>query len=141
MWEPRCWNWRSPRRRYRRVRPRPHRLFRAAGMSSGLTRPWISLSSLSLPDGGDAPGDGDILATVDRPGLDRGFDLVEPGLVGNDAVSRDEPNNILYIPAMIQSRQIKAMSRNCAGRNRKSLAGPNRKKSVDWKGWPCTEPI
>ena len=35
-----------------------------------------------VADGGDAPGDGDILATVDRPGLDRGFDLVEPGLVG-----------------------------------------------------------
>ena len=35
-----------------------------------------------VADGGDAPGDGDILATVDRAGLNRGFDLVEPGLVG-----------------------------------------------------------
>ena len=35
-----------------------------------------------VADGGDAPGDGDILATVDRAGLDRGFDLVQPRLVG-----------------------------------------------------------
>ena len=35
-----------------------------------------------VADGGDAPGDGDILAPVDRAGLDRGFDLVEPRLVG-----------------------------------------------------------
>ena len=33
-----------------------------------------------VADGGDAPGDSDILAPVDRAGLDHGFDLVEPGL-------------------------------------------------------------
>ena len=35
-----------------------------------------------VADGGDAPGDGDILAPVDRAGLDRGLDLVEPLFVG-----------------------------------------------------------
>ena len=33
-------------------------------------------------DSGDAPGNSDILAPVDRAGLDHGFDLVEPRLVG-----------------------------------------------------------
>ena len=40
------------------------------------------MSSPSVADGGDAPGDGDILAPVDRAGLDRGFDLVQARLVG-----------------------------------------------------------
>ena len=35
-----------------------------------------------VADGGDAPGDGDILAAVDRAGLDRGLDLVQARLVG-----------------------------------------------------------
>ena len=35
-----------------------------------------------VADGGDAPGDGDILAPVDRAGLDRGLDLVQARLVG-----------------------------------------------------------
>ena len=51
-------------------------------MSSGLTKALDQLEFAIVADGGDAPGDGDILAPVDRAGLDRGFDLVEPGLVG-----------------------------------------------------------
>ena len=82
MWVPRCWNWRSPRRRYRLVRPCVASLDSRAGMSSGLTRPWISLSFAVVADGGDAPGDGDILAPVDRAGLDRGFDFVQARLIG-----------------------------------------------------------
>ena len=35
-----------------------------------------------VADGGDAPGDGDILAPVDRAGLDHGLDLVQARLVG-----------------------------------------------------------
>ena len=49
-----------------------------AGMSSGLTRPLDQFEFAVVADGGDAPGDGDILAPVDRAGLDRGLDLVEP---------------------------------------------------------------
>ena len=51
-------------------------------MSSGLTRPLDQFEFAIVADGGDASGDGDILAPVDCAGLDRGFDLVEPGLVG-----------------------------------------------------------
>ncbi len=35
-----------------------------------------------VADGGDAPGDGDILAPVDRAGLDCGLDLIQPRFVG-----------------------------------------------------------
>ena len=54
-------------------------------MSGHVLGPDQALDQLELAvvaDGGDAPGDGDILAPVDRAGLDRGLDLVEPRLVG-----------------------------------------------------------
>ena len=51
-------------------------------MSSGLTRPWISFELTAIADGSDAPGDCKVFATVERAGLDHGFDLVEPRLVG-----------------------------------------------------------
>ena len=54
------------------------------------------------------------------------------------AVSRDEPNKNLYIPAMIRRARSKPCRRTTRVGIDKSLAGANRKKSAGWKGWPCT---
>ena len=78
-----------------RIDTRDGVLLVAGGVVSGRSRiarfacghvfgPDQALDQLELAvvvDGGDAPGDGDILAPVDRAGLDHGLDLVEPGLV------------------------------------------------------------
>ena len=51
-------------------------------MSSGPDQALDQFELAVVADGGDAPGDSDILAPVDRASLDHGLDLVEPGLVG-----------------------------------------------------------
>ena len=54
----------------------------ARGYVLGPDQALDQLELAIVADGGDAPGDGDILAPVDRAGLDRGLDLVQARLVG-----------------------------------------------------------
>ena len=82
MWVPRCRNWRSPRRRYRLVRPCVRIVGFARGHVLGPDQALDQFEFAVVADGGDAPGDGDILAPVDRAGLDRGFDFVQARLIG-----------------------------------------------------------
>ena len=81
MWAHRCRRWCSPRGSGIVVSVRS----RIAACGWHVLWPDQALDRLELAviaDGGDAPGDSDILAPVDRAGLDHGLDLVQARLVG-----------------------------------------------------------
>ena len=87
---------------------------RIVGFARGhVLGPDQALDQLELAvvaDGDDAPGDGDILAPVDRAGLDRALDLVETRLVGTRLprpILRSSPSS-----SMLASSSLRVLKRS-----------------------------